>query len=110
MAVTGNNVFSGKPFHISAVLRTTDAGKPKAIGSFEEDKGAVDVAVSGNWAFLATEFGSRVVDVATPSSAMEVDYLSTTGNANRAASSDNLGYLADGAQGLRIVDSLGACD
>ncbi len=28
VTITGNNVFSGKPFHIPAVLRTTDAGDP----------------------------------------------------------------------------------
>jgi hypothetical protein len=66
---------------------------------------AYDVAVAGNYAYVANGGqGLRVIDVSNPSSPVEVGFYDTTGTAWAVAVFARHAFVADGWEGLRVID------
>ena len=73
------------------------------VGFF--DTGAIGVAVSGIYAYVAgVDAGLRVIDVSTPTNPMEVGFFDTPGWAMGVAVSGSNTYVADYDAGLRVID------
>ena len=63
------------------------------------------VAVSGQYAFVATEdVGLIVIDVSTPTNPVRVGRYDTPGYANGVAAMGNFAYVADSDSGLQVID------
>ena len=66
---------------------------------------ALDVAVSGNYAFVAADSaGVHVVDISDPANASLVATVATSGNAQSITVAGNYAYVGGGAGGLEIID------
>uniref|UniRef100_A0A7V6CMS6 LVIVD repeat protein n=1 Tax=candidate division WOR-3 bacterium TaxID=2052148 RepID=A0A7V6CMS6_UNCW3 len=77
----------------------------RQIGYYDTPGSAQDVAVSGNYAYVADwEAGLRIIDISNPRSPVEVGYYDTPGAAYGVAVSGNYAYVADAGAGLRIID------
>jgi hypothetical protein len=65
-----------------------------------------DVAVAGNYAYLASGYsGLRVIDISDPSNPVIVGNCDTPGYVSRVVVAGNYAYIADGwGGGLRVVD------
>ena len=67
--------------------------------------GSSDIAVQGNYAFMASgSTGLRVLDISTGDAPEEVGYCDTPGSAGSVAIADNIAYVADWMSDLRIID------
>ena len=66
---------------------------------------ASDMAVEGNYAFVATgATGLRIMDITDPSDPVEVGYCNTPGTANGVALAGNYAVVADWFGDLRVID------
>jgi len=75
------------------------------VGSYDTPGYAMDVAVSGSYAYVAdSDSGLRVIDISTPSSPTEVGFYDTPYLAKDVAVSGNYAYVADSESGLRVID------
>ena len=75
------------------------------VGSYNTPGDAVDVVVSGNYAYVADGYsGLRVINIYNPESPVEVGYYNTTGYAFGVAVSSNYAYVADGVRGLQVIN------
>ena len=78
---------------------------PVLVGSVEIPGGANDVAVVGDYAFVAAgAAGLQVVDISDRRLPTVTSAAATPGTANAVTVDGPLAYLADGAGGLQIVD------
>ncbi len=69
------------------------------------DAPALDVAVSGGYAYVANhDTGLQIIDIDPPDSAYIVKAVNTPGWAYGVAVSDGYAYVADYASGLQIID------
>jgi hypothetical protein len=88
-----------------SVVDVSDPENPTETGHFPSPDEAWDVAVSGDYAYVANyEAGLTVVDVSDPSSPTEVGKLDMPDLALGVATSDDYAYVADGVAGLGVVD------
>jgi len=77
---------------------------PRIVGSVDTSDYAVDVTVSGNYAYVADSgSGLQVVDIGDPAAPIIVGGVDTPGNAYGISVSGNHAYVADGG-GLQVVD------
>ena len=85
---------------------TRNATNPIVIGAIENNAfNFLDVAISGNYAYVAAGLaGLLVVDVSVPSAPVIVATNDTPGWATSVTVSDTTAYVADGRQGLRLLD------
>lgn len=66
---------------------------------------ALDVEISGNYAFVAAgNAGVHVVDITDPANASLVASIATAGSAQSISISGNYAYVGGGAGGLEIID------
>ena len=77
---------------------------PEKLGSYGKLDWTFDVAVSGDYAYLADGGGLRIINVSVPSNLTEMGYCETPGSARGVAVSGNYAYIADDQSGLRIID------
>ncbi len=90
-------------------LHTVDISNPSGmleLGSCYTPDGALDVAVSGNYAYVANEVAGLTVIQLTLPNPTYVTTLNLPGNgwASGVAVSGDYAYVADGSQGLQKVD------
>jgi DNA-binding beta-propeller fold protein YncE len=84
---------------------TVTGFSPTALGSVSIPGFANEVAVNGNYAFVAAgSAGLQVVDVTNRSNPVVVASLSLPGNANSVRVVGNLAFVAAGSAGLQIID------
>jgi hypothetical protein len=74
-------------------------------GTYTTSNNALDVAVSGNYAYVAVRTsGLEIIDISTPSNPSIVGTYNTTGDAIGVAVRGNHAYVADSGSGLQIID------
>jgi hypothetical protein len=62
------------------VIDISNPSSPREVGAYDTPGSAVDVAVSGSYAYVADGgAGLRVIDVSNPSSPREVGFYDTPG-------------------------------
>ncbi len=108
-AVKGLSIVGEKLYgaYYYAGIRILDILNPDSlveIGSYDTPHEALDVAVSGSYAYVADNNSFRIIDVSDPYWMSEVGYLETPEYAIGVAVHGNYAYLADANLGLRIID------
>ena len=84
---------------------TVSLGTPVSIGNVSDGGYAHGVAVSGNFAYLASSVdGLRVYNIANPANPVSIGHINDGGAAVGVAVSGNFAYLANGLDGLRIYN------
>jgi hypothetical protein len=88
------------------VLDVSNPLNPTLIGQTDILPDSVgDVAITGNYAFVANEHGGlRVIDVSNPANPIEVGFYDTPGYAHDVVLAGNYAYVADTWGGLRVID------
>jgi hypothetical protein len=77
----------------------------RRLGSCDTPGWAQEVAVAGNYAYVADwEGGLRVVNISNPASPFEVGFCDTPENAYTVAVSGNYAYVADYTPRLRVIN------
>jgi hypothetical protein len=85
------------------IVDVSDPADPFEVGVVDNPAWALDVAVSGFSAYVATgAAGLRVIDVFDPASPFEVGSVDTPGFASGVVASDRHVFVADGAAGMEI--------
>lgn len=88
-----------------AVVDISDPAAPLVVGSLPWIGPATDVAVAGEYAFVAVgDMGLAVVNVAFPEAPFLETTYDTPGDAQGIVLAGTRAYIADGAGGLQIVD------
>ncbi len=64
----------------------------------------LDLAVGGNYAYVAAGSGLDILDITSPTNAIPVSFFPTEGKVLNVAVSGNYAYVADATGGLKIVD------
>jgi hypothetical protein len=105
VAVSGNKVYAGTGLRLS-ILDITTPAIPYLLGSSQPFTDFIqDIAISGNYAYVAAgSAGLGVVNIANPLDPEVVATWHSRGYAEGVAVSGSTLYLADGANGLRILD------
>jgi hypothetical protein len=108
IAAAGDYVYAAGGYSYYAglhIINVADPSAPATVG-FYDAPGSRDVAVAGNYGYVAN--GSevlRVVDVSIPTTPTEVGfYKQTSTSASRVDVAGGYAYVAAGDEGLRIVD------
>jgi hypothetical protein len=84
---------------------TVTGFSPTSLGSVSIPGFANEVAVNGNYAYVAAgSAGLQVVDVTNRSNPVIVASLSLTGNTNSVRAVGNLLFVAGGSAGLQVID------
>ena len=97
--VVGNSYFR--------VLDISDSAHPQQLASIVIPCCGNDVAIRGNYAFLAdgNDGGLRVINISVPDNPIiEPVFVDTPGTAQKITLSGNYAYIADHTGGLRIID------
>jgi len=80
-------------------------GGPYGVGGYDTPSMAFDVAISGDYAYVADGYsGLQIIDISVPSSPAWVGGFDTPGDAYGVAISGNYAYVADGDSDLQIID------
>ncbi|MGH8246727.1 MAG: LVIVD repeat-containing protein, partial [Gammaproteobacteria bacterium] len=109
VAISGKYAFVAGAAYISAGLEIIDISnpaRPQRVGSYRTPSGsdALDVAVSGNYAYVAARFdGLLIVDISNPANPVRIGAYDT-GIAQRVAVFGNYVYVADYFGGLQVID------
>ena len=83
------------------IIDIDNMSNPVLIGSYA---GAWDVAVSGNYAYIAGFPGLKIIDVSNKANPTLAGSYDTPGSSNGVAIQDNYAYIADWDSGLQIID------
>jgi hypothetical protein len=87
------------------VIDITNPYAPAYMGFCNNPGEAWDVAVAGNYAYLADYWADlRVIDITNPVAPSEIGFYNTPGLSRGVAVAGNYVYLADGSSGLRVID------
>jgi len=87
------------------VIDVSDPTDPQEVGFCDTPGNATDVAVSGDYAYLADDLsGLRVISISDPTDPHEVGFFDTPGRCLGVAVSGSYAYLADYDDGLRVID------
>jgi putative ubiquitin-RnfH superfamily antitoxin RatB of RatAB toxin-antitoxin module len=87
------------------VVDISNPASPKRAGSYITQGYARDLAVAGNYAYIADDtYGLVIVDVTNKASPTLKGSYNTAGRSWGVAISGNYAYVADGAGGLVVVD------
>ena len=105
VAVNGNYAYIADYGSGLMVIDISNPTSPVGVGSYTAGV-YVDVAVSGNYAYLVGgwAYGLRIIDIQSPSSPSYEGYYDTPGSAKGVTVSGNYAYVADGDYGLRVVN------
>ncbi len=115
VTIAGDHVYLGDRINyladgtrLPSSLRVVDISSPTApreVGVAELPGNARDVAVSGDYAYVADErTGLLVIDVSDPTSPHEVGSLSFDGRPVAVAVAEGYAFVAADEQGMRVVD------
>ena len=76
------------------------------VGGVDTPNPALDVAVSGSYAYVAegSAGGLRVIDITSPSAPVILGGVDTPGSARDVAVSGDYAYVADDSSGLQVID------
>lgn len=85
------------------IFSISDPTSPVLVGGYNLSLQATDVAVAGNYAFLAKVTGLDILDIQNPASPQRVGGFYAT-NINGVAVRDNYAYLAGYWSGLEVID------
>ncbi|NGX43298.1 MAG: Serine/threonine-protein kinase StkP [Chlamydiae bacterium] len=79
---------------------------PQFAGWYNTPGAARDVAISGNYAYVAdaNTGGLQIIDVSNVTNPVRVGWYDTPGEARGVAVSGSYAYVADGNSGLQIID------
>lgn len=108
--VVGSYAYVAEQDYGLEIVDVSDPSNPTVVGRWARPEGASvnDVVVSGATAFvpLSQDGDGKlyVLDVSDPGAIELVTAYDTPGDARRIALEGTIGYLADGAAGLRILD------
>jgi hypothetical protein len=88
------------------IITISNPNYPEVIGSLETPGSAEDLAVSGDYAYVADGSigGLRIIDVSNPEEPFEVGSYDTPGTASGVAVSESHAYVADQDSGLIILN------
>ncbi|WP_292350639.1 PGF-pre-PGF domain-containing protein [Methanomethylovorans sp. PtaU1.Bin093] len=111
IAVSGDHACIANGENGIAVVDVSVPSSPTIMGSYDTDGFARDVAISGNYAYVADGIGLAIVDISVPSSPTLAGTYDTIGFATGITVSGNHAYVADdgkaifdGSNGIAIVD------
>jgi hypothetical protein len=108
--IDGNNVFSfSSDFFLKATTiptwLTSSNPNPTFKGSYDTPELALEVALSGNYAYVADyRSGLQIIDISDPSNSTFKGSYDTPNKARGVALSENYAYVADYRSGLQIID------
>jgi len=87
------------------VIDIMDRSNPLEVGRHDSNGHNYDVAVSGDYAYVAAGGdGLRVLDISSPGSPSEIGLVDTQGTPYGVTISGDILYLANGDPGLKIMD------
>jgi hypothetical protein len=87
------------------VIDVSDPAAPRELGVVAIAGGGSDVAVQGDYAFVASRSdGLRVIDVSDPAAPKEVGFVRTPSGADGVFVQGNYAFVADPSAGLRVID------
>ena len=88
------------------IIDVSEPHNPVEIGTLDTPGQAMDVAVQGDYAYVADHYqgGLRVIAVSEPSAPWEVGSYDTPGHALGVAVLGPYAYVADYWEGLRVID------
>ena len=106
LSVSGNHVYvtfgadSGNGGHFFKIFNISDSINPAEI--YKSGIEAVDIKISGDYAYVTTKSGLEIYDVSTPEKPILMGSLET--EASILCISDNYIYLANEDFGFQVVD------
>jgi hypothetical protein len=87
------------------VVDISNRSAPVVLGSVATPGEALDVTVSGTYAYVADgSAGLQVVDISNPSAPVITGSVDSPGDAQDIEVSGNFAYLADGLFGVQVMD------
>ncbi|MDP8238096.1 MAG: T9SS type A sorting domain-containing protein [Candidatus Hatepunaea meridiana] len=90
---------------VSGLFVLTQSIVPAIIGVCELEYSKADIAVQGNYAYIAVyRDGLAIIDISDPENPEEISVLDLVGRAWRVVVSGEYAYLANDDEGLSIVD------
>jgi hypothetical protein len=102
--ISGDRAYfgSGKALMVADI---SDSAAPQVVGDILLPSFPLEIAVSGNYAYVADlDAGLRVIDISNPAAPVEVGFLDTPGTAWGVAVSGNYAYVGAADAGLRVID------
>jgi hypothetical protein len=108
--VPQNVVVQGQYAYVAAstglyIVNVSNPSNPVQVGFCSTPGSAKDVAVSGNYAYVADGSGGlRVINISNPASPAAAGFCATAGDAQGVAVSGNYAYVADWGDGLRVIN------
>jgi len=107
LVLSGSNAYVAQDERGLRVIDVSDPTRPAETGSF--DQYASDVAIGGNYAYLASNNALRVLDVSNPARPRQVGIYTSTLFVREVRVSGNYAYLSlqnqsDGTGALQVVD------
>ncbi len=103
LAVNGNLVYVAAGEGGLRIIDVSDPANPTEIGFLVTSGWGADVAVNGNYAYVAGE-GLRIIDVSDPANPVEVGSLHTGRFFGGVATKGGVAYVSEENEGLRIID------
>ena len=86
------------------IISISDPANPSEVGAIDTPGSAANVALSGDYAYVADHGGGlRVIWVGDPAQPVETGHLDTPGAALDVGVSGDLAFVADGYSGLRVI-------
>ncbi len=115
VSVTTQNEFEGFIVYIAdgnegvIIIDASDPENPAEIGSFETERGAMDVTSDGTYAYVTEFSGFEVFDVSEPNDVTSLGFYDGNehglhGNAEKLDISEEYAFVAWGGAGLQIFD------
>ncbi|MAU01384.1 MAG: hypothetical protein CL608_29950 [Anaerolineaceae bacterium] len=104
-----NIVFSGSTALVAdgsglRMIDISDPTQPAEIGFLDTTGSALDIAISGNTAFVAaSEDGLRMVDVSDPTQPAEIGFLDTLSYPSRIVVNGTIAFVMDD-EGIQVLD------
>ena len=89
--------------HMAMLLPASAAIEPQFIARLASGI-PHDVALQGNYAYVAAQGALIIFDISNPSNPVQVGFYDTPGSAEGVAVSGSYAYVADWDQGLRVID------
>jgi hypothetical protein len=109
-ADTGYAFVTGKDSEL-IVVNVEDVDQPFVLGRIPIEGSGEDILIRGEYAFVVTattdyggKFGVSIYDIRWPFAPISVQFVETFGKAVRVAVSDNTIYVAQGVDGLEVID------
>jgi hypothetical protein len=108
MAVRGPTLFGVRRQHGLVAVDVTELAHPRYLGSLTDIGDAVDIAIAGDRAYLATlERGLRVVDLSDPRHLRDLGAIPIPGEAQSVSTDGRTLQVAAGEAGLLLVSLTG---